>query len=178
MVFSWIWFGFNQFFYCPSVVCESCCACWRQAVGTVNAAEIEICDCQRDGVDQVFHLARETECQTGKSFVEVAQRAVQPFGVRCRDIGTVRIAALDAGFNPDALPKAVTMDAVFIVPLIAVKLLNLCGVMRFVRAMVKNTANKASPAIGRDLILPVDTGANIYHKGVGSVFVALADSPR
>lgn len=65
--------GFNQFLDCPSVVCESCRARWRQAVCAVNAAEIEVRHKQRNRVNEIVHLARKTGRQACESLVKMPQ---------------------------------------------------------------------------------------------------------
>src|SRR5580658_2894462 len=114
----------------------------------MNAAEIEIRHGQRNRVNEIIHLPREARRQAGKSLVEMTQRAVQPFSMAGGDVCGIGMAANHAGFNFNAFAEAVTVDAVFFVPLITVESLYLYGVMRLMAAIVQNATDEAAPAIG------------------------------
>jgi hypothetical protein len=71
----------QQFFNCPLVICDSGCLCWCLAMRGMNPAKVEIGHSQRNGVGEIFNLAGKARRQSGESFIEMAQRTIEPFGV-------------------------------------------------------------------------------------------------
>lgn len=74
------------------MVCESRRACWRHAVGTVNAAEIEVRDEQGQRVPEIFDLFGISQSQPREPSLEQTNAKVGSFV--CRLLSSTYIALL------------------------------------------------------------------------------------